>query len=222
MYQIPINKFQFGEQETKEKKFFIPITDYLLRELYVLTSSYNVEKNGGSGVKGRIDIYLPDQRVLERNVIRFKDDYLEFMIKVQLPEKHEGQKHGKILSLNQKLYNDLQKQNNAKSKNGLVDSKLATRLLCNDLPQIMYNLIEGLDYDDLFNQIQLYDDQEIIREYLKQNKFCAFIGNGSILPRKGETDYVEKRNLIKFYSPESLLVKIPLRDNRFVEGMGIK
>lgn len=61
--------------------------------------------------------------------------------------------------------------------------KKSIRMLCADLPQAIDRFVADFDRQKLEECIQLERKQEGIRAWLRQSDYCAFLANGSILPR---------------------------------------
>lgn len=62
------------------------------------------------------------------------------------------------------------------------------QMLCRDLPQAVQRFVDSLDTGALQNALALAETQRRIRAWLKTSDCCAFIANGSILPRAKGTD----------------------------------
>lgn len=62
------------------------------------------------------------------------------------------------------------------------------RMMCHDLPGAVDRFILDFDIGGLKKAIELAKKQFSIREWLKNSDYCAFIANGSILPRAKGTD----------------------------------
>lgn len=90
-----------------------------------------------------------------------------------------------------------------------------------DMLELVCDSLDALDKDELKKHIELYGRQQEIREYLKENGYVAFVGNGSILPRQGETE-LPMVGAIPFQSPKEMEIQIPLKDGSIISGMGIK
>lgn len=90
------------------------------------------------------------------------------------------------------------------------------QMLCKDLPKAVDSFIAGHDSKKLEAALELAKKQLLIREYLKSSEYCAFIANGSILPRaKGSDKPLE--SAIPFVSPPDDEIEIA-----GISGMGIK
>lgn len=81
--------------------------------------------------------------------------------------------------------------------------------------------VETLDEQALEKHVRLYRHQQEIRNYLQENDLAAFIGNGSILPRQGETD-LPMEQAVPFLSPSELERELVLSDGTRVTGMAVK
>ncbi|NQX58029.1 ATPase [Paenibacillus qinlingensis] len=92
----------------------------------------------------------------------------------------------------------------------------AMRMLCKMLPKEVEELIGNWDLNKLNAAYALVNKQNRIREWLKANDYCAFIANGSILPRnKDNSGPLE--GALPFTSPEDIEIEIC-----GMRGMGIK
>ncbi|MDF2541738.1 MAG: ATPase of the class-like protein [Herbinix sp.] len=90
------------------------------------------------------------------------------------------------------------------------------QMLTKDLPDMVEKFVADFDLNELEKATQLYQKQEDIRVWLHHSEYCAFIANGSILPRLKGTDL-------------PLVSAIPFQSNKEdeieiygVKGMGIK
>lgn len=90
------------------------------------------------------------------------------------------------------------------------------QMLCRDLPDAINSFIAQLDITALDKALALAEKQSQIREYLKNSEYCAFIANGSILPRAKGGD-LPMKNAIPFVSPREDEIEAC-----GVRGMGIK
>ena len=79
------------------------------------------------------------------------------------------------------------------------------KILFNILPNIMENTLiyNNIDIDELIKRIELVEDQEFIRNKLKNKKLVAFIANNSILPRESGISQKPLRNGKRFKSPKN-------------------
>lgn len=92
----------------------------------------------------------------------------------------------------------------------------AVQMLCRDLPNATDRFIAEFDLVKLLKSLEIAEKQKNIREWLKTSNYCAFIANGSILPRAKNTD-LPMPDAIPFIStPNDEIEIFGLR------GMGIK
>lgn len=90
------------------------------------------------------------------------------------------------------------------------------QMLCKDLPKAVDRFIAECSNERLEAALDLAKKQLLIREYLRNSSLCAFIANGSILPRaKGSDKPLE--SAIPFVSPPEDEIEIA-----GIKGMGIQ
>lgn len=94
--------------------------------------------------------------------------------------------------------------------------KKAIRMLCTDLPQAVDRFIADFDREGLARSVRLEKQQEGIRAWLRQSDYCAFLANGSILPRAKGSD-LPMENAVPFLSTPEDEIEIC-----GVRGMGIR
>lgn len=171
----------------------IALEDYLSRE--VATSIQRLKRRSrGTGTSGLIAIDPPGQEILMRTSIKIDEQQVEVRLSVGLPAMGR-----KILA------------------------KQAIQMLCESIPQILKQSILSFNLDSLQQQLQLADQQEAIRKFMKKNGWVAFVANGSILPRKsGVSDQpMARQEVIPFQSPKELEVEIPVPHRSPIRGMAI-
>ena len=79
----------------------------------------------------------------------------------------------------------------------------------------------SFDAKELQNYIELAEDQEFIRHTLPAKNLCAFIADGSILPRESGISSRPMKASVPFTSPDSLRISINLPHKGEITGMGI-
>ena len=79
----------------------------------------------------------------------------------------------------------------------------------------------SLNAKELQNYIELVEDQEFIRQTLPAKNLCAFIADGSILPRESGISSRPMKASVPFTSPDSLRISINLPHKGKITGMGI-
>jgi predicted ABC-class ATPase len=94
--------------------------------------------------------------------------------------------------------------------------KKTLRMLCKDLPDAVNRFIMNFDINTFMSATELAQKQSAIREWLKNSDYCAFVANGSILPRAKGTD-LPMLDAIPFRSTPNDEIEVC-----GVRGMGIK
>lgn len=92
----------------------------------------------------------------------------------------------------------------------------AIQMLCRDLPDAVDRFILDFDIEGFRKAVALGEKQSAIREWLKNSDCCAFVANGSILPRAKGTD-LPMENAVPFKSTPGDEIEIC-----GIRGMGIK
>ncbi len=105
--------------------------------------------------------------------------------------------------------------------NGVAVNQKPSESAVKDILSTIYNVLESCAQADFDVCIKTHRIQKQIRAYLAEHGFCAFIANGSVLPREKDTDK-PMQNAIPFCSPKSLEIAIPIGDERSITGLGIK
>lgn len=83
------------------------------------------------------------------------------------------------------------------------------------------DLLSGSDREAFGEHIEVYARQLVIRRFLKENHLLAFVADGSILPRQGDTDS-PLEGAVPFQTPPGLQVNIPMPDGGIMTGMGLR
>lgn len=94
--------------------------------------------------------------------------------------------------------------------------KKTMQMLCRDLPRAVDQFVADFDVMRLQQVLQLAEKQSSIRTWLQDSDYCAFIANGSILPRAKGTD-APIENAIPFVSTPQDEIEVC-----GVRGMGIR
>ena len=90
------------------------------------------------------------------------------------------------------------------------------QMMCRDLPDAVDRFVLDFDIEGLKKATELAKKQSAIREWLKNSDYCAFVANGSILPRAKGTD-LPMLDAIPFRSTPDDEIEVC-----GVRGMGIK
>ena len=81
---------------------------------------------------------------------------------------------------------------------------------------------KNMDASRLHTIVDLAEDQRYIREMLPKMGLCAFVANGSVLPRESGISSRPMKGGVKFVSPKELEVTLELPHRGKITGMGIK
>jgi predicted ABC-class ATPase len=96
-------------------------------------------------------------------------------------------------------------------------------MLCEDLPGMVERSLvyANLDRNHLAHHLAVSEDADAARARLPQLGLCAFVADGSILPRRSGIDDRPLDGGVPFRSPPSLSVTLDLPHAGRVSGMGI-
>jgi predicted ABC-class ATPase len=100
----------------------------------------------------------------------------------------------------------------------------ARSLLVNRLPEIIARaaVAHNLDLEALERHCAAVEDQVALKEALARAGLVAFVGNGSVLPRRSGVDDRPLADAVEFSSPRSLEVTLETPNAGRVAGMGIR
>lgn len=177
--------------DTQAKR--ITLQDHLTRLFgrQVSTGSFQAK---GSGKSGLLGVSCCGQQVLERTALRVKAGSIVLRFEAGFPANGRTIRAGEL----EKMLFDILPACVAKS--------------------LFYDRIDQVR---LKQAIQLCEDQQFIREKLKQTGLCAFIADGSILPRESGASDKPMKGAVPFITPESLKAEFTLPNRGRVTGMGI-
>lgn len=105
-----------------------------------------------------------------------------------------------------------------------INARELEKILFDFLPRCVKNslLYENLDAKALRAAADLAEDQEAIRSMLPQLGLCAFVADGSILPRASGVSSLPMKGAVAFRSPRELAVTLDLPHRGKLTGMGIR
>ncbi|MFB4162742.1 ABC-ATPase domain-containing protein [Alteribacillus sp. JSM 102045] len=137
----------------------------------------------------------PGQEIIDRTAVMLKENEIDIRLSIHLP-----------------------------ARGRTILGKQAKQRLTKDLPEMLNSAVKQYNKQHLLNQLELSDQQEAIREYLKENNYITFIANGSILPRESGISNKPLRDdhVVPFYAPSSLEVEIELPHRSPIKGMALK
>jgi predicted ABC-class ATPase len=178
------------------------LADFLARRI-AASIGKRVRGRRGSGKSGLISVDAGGQEVLERTAVAIDARRVEARLEVGLPAA--GRR---------------------------VLGREAEALLCDELPRIAEEglLWERLPREQATRFVHVVENQETIREQLRDRGLVAFVADDSLLPREsGASDRPMCEGAVRFRAPESLRVSFELPhltdpqdpDSYQVSGLGI-
>lgn len=171
----------------------IALEDFLIRQV---GKSFAGNRSGGagSGKSGLLSISRCGQEVLERSACRITQEKIILRFQVGFPA------FGRTINAQ-----------------GLID------ILFDVLPDSIEKSLfyENLNAARVKNAVWLAEDQEEIRKILKKEGWCAFVSNGSVLPRKSGISDLPMEQSVPFVSPPSMEKTLHLPHRGAVTGMAI-
>lgn len=171
----------------------ITLQDHLTRLFgrWVAGGSFQAK---GSGKSGLLSVSRCGQQVLERTALRVKDGDMILRFEAGFPA-------------------------NGRTINARELEKMLFDILPDCVRKSLYYV--KIDQEKLRQAICLCEDQQYIRKSLAERKLCAFIADGSILPRESGVSEKPMKDAVAFRSPESLRITLSLPNRGEVTGMGI-
>ena len=105
-----------------------------------------------------------------------------------------------------------------------INARELEKILFDLLPRCVESSLfcRNLDGRRLQAAADLAEDQQAIRDLLPQLGLCAFVADGSILPRENGVSPLPMRGAVPFQSPPELAVTLELPHRGAVTGMGIR
>ncbi|OUP83632.1 isopentenyl-diphosphate delta-isomerase [Lachnoclostridium sp. An169] len=154
-------------------------------------------KAKGSGKSGLISVSRCGQEVLERTACTMDPATGDIVLRMEIGFPANGR---------------------------TINARELEKILFDFVPEcVKYSLMyKNMDAKRLRGIIDLAEDQQYIREMLPKMGLCAFVADGSILPRESGVSSRPMKEGVKFQSPEELKVTIELPHKGAVTGMGIR
>ena len=171
----------------------IALEDFLGRS-FTRAVQKEVKGDRGDGKSGEISIVLYGQEILERNAVLIHDGDIELRIRIGLPA-------------------DKRK----------VNALQAIIMLFDELPALVATGLEPLktNLSKVLQHVDSVEDQQALRQQLSEQHLVAFIGDGSLLPRRSGIDDRPLAEAVSFQAPESLAVKLEQPHGGVICGLGI-
>lgn len=192
--RVPMGKAGFPGDYYDVKYKRITLQDHLTRLFgeAVRKGSFQAK---GSGKSGLLAVSKCGQEVLERTACCINAQEIVMRFEVGFPA-------------------------NGRSVNARELSKILFRIVPECVRKTLY--YASIDKKALQAAIELCEDQEYIRKVLQEQKLCAFVADGSVLPRESGVSSKPLAGAVPFQSPESLKVTLKLPHRGRVSGMGIR
>ncbi len=184
------------EEYYKEAHRRVTMEDFLIRSFGQRISRLNFRKTG-SGKSGVIFTSRPGQEIFSRSACEINDCTGDLILRFEVGFPAFGR------SIN---------------ADGLIE------ILIEKLPGAIEDalLYERLNHGAIERAMFLADDQLAIRSQLDEMGLCAFVADGSVLPRESGVSQRPMKDAVAFASPESLSVTIETPHRGKVSGMGIR
>ena len=185
----------FDQKLFSTKSGKIALQDYISREF---DRSIKKECRGirGTGKSGIIAIDSGKQEILERTSCIINPEFVEVRFYAGLP-----------------------------ARGRTVLGKVCLEMLSCEVPKIVVSsmLLKSLDEEEIIRHVKICEDQDHIRNILKEHKLVSFIKNGSILPRRsGISDSpLPASESVAFKSPPQLEITLEAPNEGKLTGMGI-
>lgn len=146
------------------------------------------------GGRGGFGIEAGGQEIVARSACRVAEDWVEVRAHVVLPP--EGRK---------------------------AVTKAVQPLLLEDLPQIVDAalLFASHNPQQIQRHIEVAEDAQALRAQLQDRGLVAFLADGAVLPREGDSDKPLLSRLITWQAPEELRVTLHAPHRGEIAGMGI-
>lgn len=105
-----------------------------------------------------------------------------------------------------------------------INASELIKILFDFLPECVNQVLfyKNADKNKLQKVMELSQDQKYIRNELKERNLCAFVANGSILPRESGVSSRPMKDGVPFVSPESMELTLNLPYHGPTKGMAVK
>ena len=169
------------------------LCDYLTRQFEKQVSQYSFRAKG-SGKSGLLTVSHCSQEILSRTACEITEKGITARFFVGFP-----------------------------ANGRTINATELEKILFDFLPVCIQKsfFYSSLNAKELQNYIELAEDQEFIRQTLPAKNLCAFIADGSILPRESGISSRPMKASVPFTSPDSLRISINLPHKGKITGMGI-
>ncbi len=171
----------------------ITLQDHLTRLFGARIASGSMQAKG-SGKSGLLAVSRCGQEILERTACRITDGSVTLRFEAGFP-----------------------------ARGRTIDAGELEKMLFDILPGCVTGSLyyQKIDKRRLKAAIELCEDQQYIRRQLPALGLCAFLANGSVLPRQSGISDRPMQSAVPFRSPASMEVTLDLPNRGAVTGMGI-
>ena len=154
-------------------------------------------KAKGSGKSGLISVSRCTQEVLERTACHIDPKNGDVVLRMEIGFPANGR---------------------------TINARELEKILFDFVPECVKHALfyKNMDAKRLRAIIDLAEDQHYIREMLPGMGLCAFVANGSVLPRESGISPRPMKGGVKFQSPKELEVTMELPHKGKITGMGIR
>ena len=154
-------------------------------------------KAKGSGKSGLISVSRCGQEVLERTACRIDPETGDIILRMEIGFPANGR---------------------------TINARELEKILFEFVPECVKHALfyKNMDAKRLRSVVDLAEDQHYIREMLPKMGLCAFVADGSILPRESGISPRPMKGGVKFRSPKELEVTLELPHRGKITGMGIR
>ena len=191
--QISHRDAGFPDEYYKDTLTGTTLCDYLTRQFEKQVSQYSFRAKG-SGKSGLLTVSHCGQEVLSRTACEITEKGITARFFVGFP-----------------------------ANGRTINATELEKILFDFLPVCIQKsfFYSSLNAKELQNYIELAEDQEFIRQMLPAKNLCAFIADGSILPRESGISSRPMKASVPFTSPDSLRISMELPHKGKITGMGI-
>ena len=171
----------------------ITLQDHLTR-LFAAQLLAGSKQAKGSGKSGLLGASRCGQEVLERTACRVQEGNVTLRFEAGFP-----------------------------ARGRTIDARELEKMLFDILPDCVHASLyfQKINKNRLKAAIELCEDQQYIRQQLPALGLCAFLANGSVLPRQSGVSDRPMQEAVAFQSPASMEVTLDLPNRGPVKGMGI-
>ena len=186
----------FPEQLYRTKWQKTALEDALIRQFGQCCEKFGF-KAKGSGKSGMISISRCGQEVLERSAAQIDEKTGDIHIRLEVGFPANGR---------------------------TINAREWIRIFFEFLPECVEKALyyKNCDAKRLQKISDLAEDQQALRDILPKLGLCAFVANGSILPRESGVSARPMKSAVCFQSPEEMEVEITLPHRGVIRGMGIR